>query len=672
MRWTYLTPSDKKVHYYDVSLDNPVQKDGANYTIDWADPTSANQQGDELYRGIASAFAPDIYDNAPAGVTLVDTGTGFVIANVGGGEGEIGMRPVSFYIVFFPNTLGAAEGVTVNEMYAFNIKYAPYSGAVSYFKMFDPTVPPVIANEQPFANANLGNGGPNGAPFSCNFGIGDTFQNLLTNCIDVFTVSAALKGTDADPNVIAENKVLGGLTHDDQNYTFNVVGIGQNFRSVKLDVCTPALKAAGTNCGTDIEDVVHDTDSLVADAKNSTANEFTSDVRSFGAIQNDAYPPGTPLGIACTAATGTTDCAAAPVAALCDTSGDLRTTTSASRRLGTTTTTAAAPSGVSTGDLVQTGLNLESTSRSTTTTRPSRRAGTIRAATSRRPATAASARPPATCTTAGGHWGVGSSMEMTPITACTAANAATVCNPTRRDLQRHRERLQVSRRTPASSRSTPATGVRRKVAPASRAWSTTRSRAATVAFSSRLPTTISGTTRASGPRSAISKPGDPYARSSATTQAPSTSAIRPWHPERRTSSRSLPLRVLAFLGNGNVLQVPEDGRDKRYFFQQWSTAYAKYLISPAIQDSGLQSAGAVVGGTCTTSATCAVGASCITGYCTANGNRVRDFGSARSRSTPTTSSSTRSATAAREVSTSRSTPRTSTTTRSMSSRRSSS
>ncbi len=36
-------------------------------------------------------------------------------------------------------------------------------------------------------------------------------------------------------------------------------------------------------------------------------------------------------------------------------------------------------------------------------------------------------------------------------------------------------------------------------------------------------------------------------------------------------------QVVAFLGNGDLLSLPLDGRDKRYFFQEWSIAFAKYL-----------------------------------------------------------------------------------------------
>ncbi len=203
MTWNYLTPSDGKVHVYDAALNLPIQKDGQNFVLDWSDPKTSAQQGDEIYRGVASTFAPDVYDNAAPGVTLVDTGTGFV-RPAGNGSYEIGMRPVSFYIVFLPTTLGATYGISIQYMYAYNIKYAPYSGAVSNFKMYDPTS---IANAQPFASALIGNGGPNGAPMPCSFGMGDTFENLLTNCIDVFQG----KGGPNDPNVVAEAKVLGDL-----------------------------------------------------------------------------------------------------------------------------------------------------------------------------------------------------------------------------------------------------------------------------------------------------------------------------------------------------------------------------------------------------------------------------------------------------------------------------
>ncbi len=599
MTWTYLTPGDGKSHYYDVSIGHPVQKDGANYTIDWSDSVASAQQGDELYRGISSTFAPDIYDNAPAGVTLVDTGTGFVEANVGGGSGEVGMRPTSFYIVFFPNTLGAAEGVTVLEMYAFNIKYAPYSGAVSTFNMYSPTQSPTdIANAEPFASALIGSAGPNGAPVSCTFGIGDTFENLLNNCIDVFAVSAAAKGTLADPNVIAENKVLGGATHDDQNYTFNVVGIGQNFRPTKLDVCTPALTAAGSNCGTDIEDVVHDTDSLLTDAKNATANMFQSDVRSFGAITNDSYPPGTPTGIACTAATAATDCAAAPLAAICDTSGDANNNTCVTAAWNHDYHGGGAI-WREYGRLVQADLNAKYVAMhgNDATLVKSWHDPSCFLPEACNNGTGAD---PATCATDKGTWGAGPTMEMSPPTNCTLANAATVCNqpgatcnqlPTANGLTVNTcvVPMNVSTWRPALG----CTGFESLIAKAEKRGPPYFAATADDIFDS---------SHGSG----AMKPGDPtvtFCNDPGTFNFCNTAAA-PGTTDLLTVSTA---QVLAFLGQGDVLNLPLDGRDKRYFFQQWSTAYAKYLISPAVTDTGLKSAGAILNGTAF------------------NGNQVRDF-----------------------------------------------
>ena len=599
MTWNYMTPTDGKVHTYDVALGSPILKDGANYPIDWTDGAKSAQEADEIYRGIASTFAPDIYDNAPVGITLADTGTGFVSPNVGGGQGEIGMRPVSFYIVFYPNTLGAAEGFTVEEMYAYNIKFAPYSGAASYFKMYDPTN---LANAQPFARALVGNAGPNGAPVSCTFGIGDTFQNLLSNCIDVFAVSGPTKGTINDPNVIAENKVLGDVSHDDQNYAFQVVGISQNFRPAKLDVCTPAAKAAGLDCGTDLEDVIHDTDSLLAGAKNATANEFQSDVRSFGAIQNDAFPPGTPLGIPCTAATAATDCANAPYAALCDTSGDANNNTCVTAAWNHDFHGGGAI-WREYGRLVQQDLNARYVAMNGND--PSLvKAWHDPSCFFPQTCIGATGTTPSTCAKAKGTWGTGPWMEMTPPAVCTAANVATVCNQS----------------GAICNTGAPGTGLTKGTCIVPFDSSTWRPARGCTGFESMVVYAVArGVGSALYPTSFYDmwdspiqagvgdlKPGDPAAvfcddpgafNFCNTTVAPGTTDLL-------TVSAS---QVLAFLGNGQILQVPEDGRDKRYFFQQWSTAYAKYMISPHVLDTGLRSAGAVLDGV------------------PVNGNQVGDF-----------------------------------------------
>jgi hypothetical protein len=638
MQWTYVTPDDGKVHYYDAAIGIPITKDGNNFEIDWSTTAKARLQGDEIYRGIASTFAPDIYDNAPAGVTLADTGTGFVVANVGGGSGEIGMRPVSFYIVFYPNTLGAALGVTILNMYAFNIKYAPYSGAISNFKLYDPTD---LANAEPVADALIGNGGTNGAPVHCSFGIGDTFDNLLTNCIHVFNSAAQ--------NTSAENKVLGDLSHDDQNYTFSVVGITQNFRPARLDVCTQAETAAGIKCGTDIEDIIHDGDSLVADAKNATANEFSSDVRSFGAIQNDSFPPGTPTGVACTAATAATDCVKSKTkyASVCDTSGDANNNTCVTAAWNHDWHGAGAI-WREYGRLVQADLNakyvadnggnpnlvktwhdptcyLPQGCQGSTGATPAECAASKEMTTPNTPCTAATAMtvctaPGATCYTdpstatlttltcivPGGGWGTGSVMEMNPMTSCTVANQATQCNQAGATCYTGATGNGLTANTcviplnPTDWRPAPGcTGFESLVSCAEKQGD----------GSAQYPTAgddIFDNLGVWGGSGIAMKPGDPVAYfcndpgsfNFCNVTVPTTIT------DLLTVSAS---QVLGFLGNGNVLKVPLEGRDKRYFFKQFSIAYAKYLTSPHVLDTGAKSKGAIVNGVAV------------------NGNKVGDF-----------------------------------------------
>ncbi|HEY2510418.1 MAG TPA: hypothetical protein VGI39_06170, partial [Polyangiaceae bacterium] len=180
MTWNYRTPGDGIVHSYDWQVGQTIKKDGAMFSVDWL-TSKYNAQLDELYRGIASTFAPDIYDNAPANVTCATTGTCFGRPDAGDGTGSalFGMRPVSFYMFFLPPTAPAPAGSTVKSGYLFNIKYAPYSGASSYFKMFDPSGD--AGGAVPFAEGALGDKTPKS---QCHFSLGDSFDNLMKNCVD--------------------------------------------------------------------------------------------------------------------------------------------------------------------------------------------------------------------------------------------------------------------------------------------------------------------------------------------------------------------------------------------------------------------------------------------------------------------------------------------------------
>ncbi len=650
MTWNYLTPvpvgstATAAVHSYDYQISYPIKKDGQIYEIDWLQGSKYPGQVDELYRGIASTFAQDIYDDAPAGVTCNNTGTCLAYANAQDGTGRalFGMRPVSFYMFFDPPTLPNPSGFTVQSAYLFNIKYAPYSGITSYFKMYDGPLDGGgiaaggnVENAEPFGDGLVGNRtdqktttGQN----SCHFGMNDTFKNLLDNCIDVFQVpQGCTPGAACDVNnLTAQHKVLGDLAHDDQDYTFAVVGINQNFRPVKLDVCTPELITAKTNCGTDTTDIIHDTDSPLADPTNNLSNTFTADVRSFGPIQNDYAPPGTQVldgnapnpPISCTAANGPAVCnppegtinpvTGGAVPAVCD-------TTSSDPFFGTCVAAAWSKDFHGSGAVwreygrrVQKDMNaqymalhnnnpslfkswhdpscyfpegcLDKTGQPIPTVPP------------------AGANPgldtsePSTCGKAGGGWGVLPSMEMAPVTTCAVDADCTAINPSAK----------------CNLLDTGIFGVPAKTCTVNFDVTSWRAAEGCTGFESWI------TAAEAAPQDRATTPGDDIWDYSFFGPDGLGGGFKPGTPQGLFCNDPAFLdncglsgdvqglegdllgtsttRLLQYLGGGDVLNLPFEGRDRRYFFKQWSIAYAKYLTSQSVLDHGLASGGAIYNG----------------------------------------------------------------------------
>ncbi|MGO8998918.1 MAG: hypothetical protein ACLQVI_36800 [Polyangiaceae bacterium] len=656
MQWNYVTPTDKKVHQYQYEIAYPIKKDGNEYVIDWLTGPVYPGQVDELYRGIASTYAPDIYDDAPPGVTCNNTGTCLAYANAEDGTGRalFGMRPVSFYMFFNPPTLPNPSGYTVQSAYLFNIKYAPYSGIHSYFKMYDGPIDGggygggaggVLGGDaaaaEPFGDGLVGNKTPQA---HCNFGMGNNFLNLLTNCIDVFQTPAGCTAGVPAPacdivNVTAQNKVLGDLSHDDQNYTFAVVGINQNFRPVKLDVCTPALKALGTNCGTDTQDVIHDTDSPILDPTNNFANTFDSDVRSFGAIENDYFPPGSILvsitqttgygaPVACTAANGPTVCnppgstvplnptgglggptTGYPCPGVCDTSGDANSGFCVAAAYGKELHGSGAV-WREYGRLVQTDMNAQYVAANGSQYAkiwhdPSCyfNEGCLTAAGVPDPAHPT----PSTCAAAGNAWSPPASfnlMEMSPPTACTTTAQCTAINPNAK-----------------SNTTVNGFGITINSCTVPFDVNTWRAAQGCTGFESwftAAESTPSGTGQIGVPAAVAAgqaptagddiwdnvgygpyglgggfKPGTPQGMfcndPGFLGYCGLSGDIQGLEGDLLGTSTS---RLLQYLGGGNILSLPLEGRDRRYFFKQWSVAYAKYLTSPSVLDNGEASGGA--------------------------------------------------------------------------------
>lgn len=262
---------DFKGNHYIWQIGHKIQKGpkGGPYTdfqFHWApNPHDATLVADidEIYRGVVSYFVPDIYSDTP---TNCDQNGTCLIAPSGNQDGTgrtlFGIRPAAFYIYTGDYSKGIDIGSTVQGAYIFNVKTAPYSVSQSTLKMFDA--------EGPTSVADIGDLMPKK---HCSLKLGGTFQDLMDNCINVFS----------DPNVnkTSMNKVLGNLQHDDQNFIFSVVGINQNYRPHSLD--TGGAKEF---------DIIGDKDLPSDDPMNTTAVDFTFDVRTYGPILNDWYKTG--------------------------------------------------------------------------------------------------------------------------------------------------------------------------------------------------------------------------------------------------------------------------------------------------------------------------------------------------------------------------------------------
>jgi hypothetical protein len=258
------TPAcDGMPHTWIWQIGHPMTKDGKPFIVRWPGYTETKDvdaDTDEIYRGLAATFAPEIFDNAVPGITCISTGTCLVSAT--GNDGIhpiIGFRPVSMYFNLYPPSFPQPSGSTVQSAYFFNIKYAPYSPSLTTIKMFDPIGPTgtITFNGSTYM--------PGLQP--CALQLGGTFKDLMSNCVNVFK--------DGATDTVAKAKVLGNLTHDDQNFTFSVVGDNQNYYP-------PELQLGGTRQF----DVIHDGETP---ADNAVAGDFQFDVRSFGPIANDTF-----------------------------------------------------------------------------------------------------------------------------------------------------------------------------------------------------------------------------------------------------------------------------------------------------------------------------------------------------------------------------------------------
>lgn len=174
------------------------------------------------------------------------------------GQWIFGVRPLALYV---QGTAGVPQPAlsTPTGFYNFWVKWEPFSY--------------LAQNVELGPNGPTTYGHPTGATNSsteCNQHVGMTFSDFQQNCVQVH-------GDKGKPNSVDDvnlNKVLNGLTHDQEHWTANVLGVNQNFTSLKV--------ADNPNI------VVQDTDTP---QPTDVAQDWTYDIRARGQTDND-YNPG--------------------------------------------------------------------------------------------------------------------------------------------------------------------------------------------------------------------------------------------------------------------------------------------------------------------------------------------------------------------------------------------
>jgi hypothetical protein len=165
-----------------------------------------------------------------------------------------GIRPLAFYVVGQPG-VPQPQLSTPTYFYNFWVKWEPFSNLAQSVEL-GPDGP--VAAGTPVGAADPGT--------RCVQQIGQKFSDFRDHCVQVHGDAADPKGVDA----VNLNKVLNGLTHDTEHWTANVMGINQNFTSMKV--------------ANDPDAVVLDTDRPEPD---DLAEDFSFDLRARGLTYND-------------------------------------------------------------------------------------------------------------------------------------------------------------------------------------------------------------------------------------------------------------------------------------------------------------------------------------------------------------------------------------------------
>jgi hypothetical protein len=238
-------------HTYEIPVNTQIRKDGQPFMLDWVGNGGANfiAQGDELYRAMLATFAPGL--PVDANRTCFDTGR-----CIKGDFGDVAyfFIPALGFGLWIDNQHAAQPVPSIATRLDLSpAKIMPYAFASPLLK---------LDAEGPTAQA--GKLGMSTTP--CTLKMGLTYGDFVNQCVKV-------TGNDTD-NTTEMNKLLGGLSHGTERFSFDVQGVDINF----TDRTLPA------------DDIIHDRDRPTDD---DIATTFDVDQSTLGNLANDWDAAGT-------------------------------------------------------------------------------------------------------------------------------------------------------------------------------------------------------------------------------------------------------------------------------------------------------------------------------------------------------------------------------------------
>ncbi len=203
-RGTIKFDSADGAHKYELPVFSQIQKDGANVSLEWTKASSFQPLMDEFYRGLMHAFSPAI-PVSPAGVTCFDTGR-----CIQGSFGDVAYWyiPAIGFALWVDNQNAAQPTPSIPTRFDQDLaKTMAYSFASPLLKLD--------------AEGPIAFGGEILPGKECKLQIGTTFGDFLGKCVQ--TTGDAVK------DKIELNKLLGGLSHGTERFSFDVTGVDVNF-----------------------------------------------------------------------------------------------------------------------------------------------------------------------------------------------------------------------------------------------------------------------------------------------------------------------------------------------------------------------------------------------------------------------------------------------------------